>query len=77
MTNSMTAQKIIRGDEWIEIIDKNSEIEVGDLLIEPFSVPHDAVDPVNFAVSDGGSRIAMVYDLGWISNAVYDRIVGS
>ncbi len=38
--------------------------EVGDLGVEPFAVPHDAVDPVGFTLSSGDARLGLATDLG-------------
>ena len=38
--------------------------EIGDLLIQPFPVPHDAREPVQFLLSDGSRRLGVLTDLG-------------
>lgn len=37
---------------------------VGDLLVEPFPVPHDAREPSQFVFSDGGRRLGVLTDAG-------------
>ncbi len=49
---------------------------IGDILITPFSVPHDAVDPVAFAFEAQGIRIGVVTDLGYIPEVVKQRVRG-
>lgn len=49
---------------------------VGDLRIEPFSVPHDAYDPVGFVVSDVGSRVGIVTDMGTSTELIRQRLTG-
>ena len=48
--------------------------EIGDLGIEPFSVPHDAQDPVGFVVRANGAAIAFVTDLGHATKLVVERV---
>lgn len=57
--------------DWGYITDM-TQFEVGDLLITPFNVPHDANGAVAFRISDGKTRIAVATDLGYITDkAIY------
>ena len=47
---------------------------VGDLTVEPFSVPHDAYDPVGFIVSDGAARLGVVTDMGMATSLIRERL---
>jgi phosphoribosyl 1,2-cyclic phosphodiesterase len=47
---------------------------IGDLVIEPFSVPHDAYDPVGFTVSNGEARIGIVTDMGVPTSLIRERL---
>ena len=40
--------------------------EIGDISITPFTIPHDAADPVGFVLQAEGVRIAIATDLGYI-----------
>ena len=40
--------------------------EVGDIRVTPFTIPHDAVDPVGFVLEAEGLRIAVATDLGYV-----------
>jgi phosphoribosyl 1,2-cyclic phosphodiesterase len=42
-----------RADERTTIIDSHEPFSVGDLGIQPFPVPHDAREPVQFVLTDG------------------------
>lgn len=44
------------------------------LLFEPFSVPHDAADPVGFAIKYKGLKIGIATDLGFATNLVVERL---
>jgi phosphoribosyl 1,2-cyclic phosphodiesterase len=37
---------------------------VGDLLVQPFTVPHDAREPVQYVLSDGARRLGVLTDAG-------------
>jgi len=49
---------------------------IGDIEVTPFSVPHDAVDPVAFTFDAQGIRISLVTDLGYVSEVVKQRVKG-
>ena len=50
---------------------------VGDLCVEPFSVPHDAYDPVGFVVgSKDGCRVGIVTDMGMATALIRERLRG-
>ena len=48
--------------------------EIGDLVIETFSLPHDAQDPVGFVLRTLAGRIAFATDLGHFTRLVADRV---
>ncbi len=47
---------------------------IGDLKIEPFSVPHDTYDPVGFVVSAGKSRAGIVTDMGMPTELIRTKL---
>lgn len=49
---------------------------VGGLLVEPFSVTHDAADPVGFRISAGAGVLGIATDLGQITTLVRERTRG-
>ncbi len=53
-----------------------SSFPIGDLLVEAFSVPHDAYEPVGFVVSDGQDRVGVATDMGMATQLVRDRLAG-
>jgi phosphoribosyl 1,2-cyclic phosphodiesterase len=40
--------------------------EIGDIAVTPFTIPHDAADPVGFVLQTEGMRIAIATDLGYM-----------
>jgi len=55
----------------------NCPFKLGDLNILPFDIPHDAVDPCGFSISDGFSRICIATDIGHITTSVFDILKNS
>lgn len=41
--------------------------DIGDIRITPFTIPHDAADPVGFVLEAEGMRIAVATDLGYMA----------
>ena len=52
-------------------------IHLGDLKITPFSVSHDAADPLAFNLEAEGVKISHVMDLGVLTELVRQRMAGS
>lgn len=70
---AISRDKRARDLQW-NIFTTGSCFEVGDLRIEPFSVPHDSYDPVAFVVSCGKARAAIATDLGIATTLVRERL---
>ncbi|NLE66940.1 MAG: MBL fold metallo-hydrolase [Lentisphaerae bacterium] len=51
-----------------------SAFDVGDIHVEPFSVPHDAAEPVGFILESGGARVGIVTDIGMPTHLVRERL---
>jgi phosphoribosyl 1,2-cyclic phosphodiesterase len=50
----------------VEYFHAGQPFEIGDLAISPFTIPHDAADPVGFVFHAAGVRMAVATDLGYI-----------
>ena len=50
--------------------------QLKDLKISPFSIPHDAVDPLGFTLEAEGIKIAHVTDLGYMTELVIQKLIG-
>jgi len=48
----------------VRLIDARSAFAVGELEVRPFTVPHDAREPVQFVLSDGAFRLGVLTDIG-------------
>ena len=55
--------KVIEGVRLVFINGRQSEA-VGGMQVMPFTVPHDAREPVQFVVSDGERRLGVLTDIG-------------
>ncbi len=49
---------------------------IGDITVAPFTIPHDAADPVGFTFRAEGVKIGIVTDLGYMPASVADHIRG-
>src|SRR3974390_22740 len=45
-------------------IDSHQSFGVGDIEIQPYPVPHDAREPVQYVFSDGAARVGVLTDTG-------------
>ena len=48
----------------IKIIDKRSITEIEDMSIKAFNIPHDAVSPMGYTVTDGLKSVSVATDFG-------------
>jgi len=52
------------------------DIQVGNLLIQPFTVPHDAREPLQLRCTDGARSLGVLTDLGHATPHVLGRLMG-
>lgn len=50
--------------------------ELGDLQVRPFTVPHDAREPLQLTCTDGAVRLGLLTDLGHVSAHVVQQLAG-
>ncbi|MDE2605634.1 MAG: MBL fold metallo-hydrolase [Burkholderiales bacterium] len=50
--------------------------EVGGLQVRPFTVPHDAREPLQLTCTDGAARLGLLTDLGHVSAHVLQELAG-
>jgi phosphoribosyl 1,2-cyclic phosphodiesterase len=50
----------------VKYFEAGQPFEIGDIAISPFTIPHDAVDPVGFVFRAEGVRMAVATDLGYV-----------
>ena len=56
--------------------DSEEPFLINDLTVTPFSVAHDAIDPVGFTVTDGSVKIGVVTDIGKPTALVIESLKG-
>jgi len=59
-----------------ELFTPGVKFTVGDIEVTPFSVPHDAADPVAFTLETQGIKIGLVTDLGYVPELVKQHVQG-
>jgi phosphoribosyl 1,2-cyclic phosphodiesterase len=81
--NRLTAEAVAADPEWRDrtriswqLFATGASFDVGDLLIESFSVPHDACDPVGFVIrhAHSGVSVGVLTDLGHVTKLVTERM---
>jgi phosphoribosyl 1,2-cyclic phosphodiesterase len=54
----------------LEPFQAGASFQIGDIEVQSFSIPHDAVDPVGFTFEAEGVRIGIATDLGYIPESI-------
>lgn len=50
---------------------------IGEIGVSPFSIPHDAADPVGYRFSKGDSCVTVATDIGMITPEIEQKLTGS
>jgi len=58
------------GKPAVECFQAGASFVVGDIDVESFGIPHDAVDPVGFCFEAEGIKITIATDLGYLTESV-------
>ncbi len=75
--NRHTAEEIRRihkCDFEFHLFETGQPFEIGDLTIDTFPVPHDAIEPVGFVLRTPSARIGWLTDLGHGTRLIADRV---
>lgn len=78
-SNSETARAIYEtiGDApKFKIFSTGEKFEYGDIEFDPFSIQHDAIDPVGFSIRLGSVKVGVCADLGFASTLVETKLQG-
>jgi len=65
-----------QGEE-IREFSTGKSFKIGDILLEPFSLPHDAADPVGFALYSGNLKVGITLDFGYPTHLIRERMKGA
>jgi phosphoribosyl 1,2-cyclic phosphodiesterase len=60
----------------VQYFQSGQPFEIGDIAVSPFTIPHDAADPVGFVFRAEGVRMAVATDLGYIPPNVKAQLKG-
>ena len=69
------SQKIQENNK--KTFNNDNDFEIGNLLIHPFSTPHDAANPCGFNIYSGKRKISIATDLGHMDNVILENLKGS
>lgn len=73
-TNRGTSEALQRDKEYASlqcrIFSTGQPFPLGDFTVEPFSVPHDAYEPVGFTISAAGVKVGVVTDMGMATTLI-------
>ena len=60
----------------VRFIAPHAPFEIDAVAVDPFPVPHDAREPVQYVFSDGDARLGVVTDLGTVTQHVVEKLSG-
>jgi len=61
----------------LERFDAGRSFHIGDIQVTPFTIPHDAADPVGFSFRAEGVKVGYATDLGYVPPNVREHLRGS
>jgi len=75
------AMRTVKGErpqlEKLERFESGHRFQIGDIEVKPFTIPHDAADPVGFTFRVEGAKVSVATDLGYLPANVRDHLRGS
>lgn len=75
--DAMPKQKDKMPTDNIKNFNINEKFEIGDLKIDSFSIPHDAVNPCGFNIYKGNQKISIATDIGHMTKDVIKHLEDS
>src|SRR5437588_753245 len=60
----------------VSVLASGSSFQIGDIAVTPFTIPHDAADPVGFTFRAEGIKVGIATDLGYLPPNVCDHLRG-
>lgn len=58
----------------IRVTDRRGTVEIGDLSVKSFVIPHDAIAPVGYTIACGKKRVSIATDFGTFTDEIRDNI---
>ena len=75
--NAMPTQKEKIDNKNRNIFINDTEFQIGNLQIFPFSTPHDAANPCGFSIANGDKKLSIATDLGHMEQTIFENLKGS
>lgn len=75
--NAMPNQKVKIENRNINIFENDTEFQIGNLQIFPFSTPHDAANSCGFSIASGQKKLSIATDLGSMKQSIFENLKGS
>ena len=70
-------QTLRRGFEKANIVLKNTWYNIGDLMVMPVRISHDAVDPVGYMIKHGDKTLVYMTDTGYCTGEILKEIANA
>jgi len=61
----------------VQYLSPDVEFEIGSIGVRPFSIPHDAVDPVGYNFFFGEKKLSVATDIGKMTDSILEHLKGS
>lgn len=61
----------------IKIMDRRSTVDIEDLSIKSFVIPHDAISPVGYTITNGKKQVSVATDFGTYTEEIHNNIKDS
>jgi phosphoribosyl 1,2-cyclic phosphodiesterase len=72
-TSRVVQESGIQGGTW-KLFEAGQPFAISGVEIDPFSIQHDAVDPVGFVIAHLGRRLGVVSDAGFVTRSMTERL---
>ena len=75
LTREAMSYKIKSEVPW-RVFQSGQEFELGELSVQAFRIPHDAAEPVGFALEGKNTRVSLVSDVGHVTHLMRESLRG-
>ena len=72
--DAMPKQRDKISEKNIKLFKISDKFEIGDLIINPFSIPHDAANPCGFTILNQNKKISIATDIGHMNNEILKNL---
>lgn len=64
-------------DEKLHIIDTEFPFTIGDIMVKPFNLSHDAAEPLGYSFTHNGRKVSIITDTGYVSDEIFQETYDS